>query len=707
MSRLTDLLSRLRDKDASFAADLEREISALTERRAFGLNFERHVPEAVELPGRKVRKGDKVRVLPPRGVTGSGDKTLWRVVTVAGGTATLESLDADVGLTTREAAVDDLVVVAEFRDPIYPGLVSTGKVERGGNKPFHTVINAENYHALQTLLFTHRGKVDCIYIDPPYNTGAKDWKYNNDYVEGEDLYRHSKWLAMMERRLLLAKELLNPDEAVLIVSIDEKEYLRLGMLLEQTFAGGRIQMVSSIIKPEGTNRVGEFSRTNEFVYFVMFGQARIRPNADDMSGRREVVSERPIEWRNLRRRENSSVRSARPNQFYAVFVEADSGHLHSVGDPLAPEVVRTTVEAPTGCYGVFPLKPDGTEMLWGLTPPALRELSSKGFARVANASRGFDGVTIQYLASGTVAAIEAGEVTITGRDEQGAVKGFFVSGSTMPKTTWSKDSHNAQTGGTLMLGALLPGRRFPFPKSLYAVEDAIRFVVGHKADAVVVDFFAGSGTTAHAVMRLNKQDGGRRRSIVITNNEVAPEEHRILEQAGFRPGDAGWERWGICEYITKPRLAAAVTGVTHEGVPIHGDYRFTDVFPMSHGFEENIEFFTLTYEAPLRVASHREFERVAPLLWMRAGSWGRRIDDLPHGWGVADAYGVLVDLDRTEEFLTAVISAGDDLAVAFIVTDEDRLFESIARSLPDHVEPVRLYESYLRNFEIESGRGML
>jgi adenine-specific DNA-methyltransferase len=102
--------------------------------------------------------------------------------------------------------VDNLVVVAEFRDPIYPGLVSTGRVERGGDKPFHTVINAENFHALETLLFTHRGAVDCIYIDPPYNTGAKDWKYNNDYVEGDDLYRHSKWLAFIERRLLLARE---------------------------------------------------------------------------------------------------------------------------------------------------------------------------------------------------------------------------------------------------------------------------------------------------------------------------------------------------------------------------------------------------------------------------------------------------------------------------------------------------------------------
>ena len=104
----------------------------------------------------------------------------------------------------------------------------------------------------KALTWTHRGKVDAIYIDPPYNSGAKDWKYNNDYVEGDDLYRHSKWLAMMERRLLIARELLNPANSVLIVTIDEKEYLRLGLLLEQVFPEAQMQMVSSVINPKGT-----------------------------------------------------------------------------------------------------------------------------------------------------------------------------------------------------------------------------------------------------------------------------------------------------------------------------------------------------------------------------------------------------------------------------------------------------------------------
>jgi adenine-specific DNA-methyltransferase len=244
VSRISDLLRQLRAKEPELAQDLEREVAALADRRAFGLNFERHVPEAVELPGRKVRKGDKVRMLPPRGMAAqASDAKLWRVIgfepdgqTKLAHLVALDAAAVEEAGTVREAtaAVEDLVVVAEFRDPIYPGLISTGKVERGGDKPFHAVINAENYHALQTLLFTHRGQVDAIYIDPPYNSGSTDWKYNNHYVEGDDLYSHSKWLAFIERRLLLARELLKPENSVLIVTIDYNELHRLGLLALRT-----------------------------------------------------------------------------------------------------------------------------------------------------------------------------------------------------------------------------------------------------------------------------------------------------------------------------------------------------------------------------------------------------------------------------------------------------------------------------------------
>ena len=710
MSRLNDLIRQVSTKDPPLAADLQREVAVLADRRSFGLNFERHVPEAVELPGRRVRRGDKVRILPPRGqVPTKSDEKLWRVAEIKrdGDSASAELVALADDTETATAAVEDLVVVAEFRDPIYPGLVSTGKVERDGDKPYHTVINAENFHALQLLMFTHRGKVDCIYIDPPYNTGARDWKYNNDYVEADDHYRHSKWLAFMERRLLLAKELLNQADSVLIVTIDEKEYLRLGLLLEQTFPEARTQMVSSIINPKGATRSAAFKRTDEYVYFVMFGNAgpRALPLGDEWKVVQDPRAQR-LRWAELLRSGTNARRVDRPGLFYPVFVRnaEDGAVFDSIGDSVEGD--PTDVTPPAGCVAVWPIRADGSEGRWQVSGSALTTLIDKGYAKLGAPGRDRR-PNITYLARGEQRKVEQGLFPVLGRNADGSI---VVDSSSytpvfVPGTQWRITFHEAGgPGGSGLLRALMPDRSFPFPKSLYAVEDALRFFVADKPDAVVVDFLAGSGTTAHAVMRLNRQDGGRRQCISVTNNEVSAEEQTRLRRQGLRPGDDAWEDLGICDYITKPRITSAVTGTKPGGEPAQGDYRFGDVFPMAEGFEENAEFFTLTYEAPLRVANNREFERVAPLLWMRAGSRGHRIDDITKGWDVAETYGVIADFDHTDEFLNALADQ-PDATHAFVVTDDDWLFESLCRDLPEHVEPVRLYEAYLRNFEIEAGRG--
>ena len=717
MSRLTDLIARAKARDSALGDELEREFKALASRRVFGLNFERHRPESVELPGRPVRRGDKVRVLPTRGTTQRGDQRLWRVTRIEGDgearMAQITLIDAETP-ETAEVAVADLVVIAEFRDFIYPGLVSTGRVSRGGDKPFHTVINGENFHVLEALTYTHRGKIDAIYIDPPYNTGARDWKYNNDYVEAEDLYRHSKWLAMIERRLKVAKELLNLLASCLIVSIDEKEFLRLGLLLEQVFPEAEVVMITSVISAKGAVRPGRFSRVEEHIFFVFLGDAKVKwwtsnmlPSGGDEDKKDANKEFAPIEWLLLRRREPTSVRSARPNQFYPIFVRKTDGRIDSIGDPIPPEIDRTTVPLPPGTVALWPIKPDGTEMLWGLTPDVLRRNLAEGYVRVNNWKPNKGTGSVQYLQTGVIKRIKSGEIKVTGRAPDGSVQGHVAEGAslgTSPKRVWNMKSHNAETGGTNMLSSLMPGRRFPFPKSLYAVEDALRFIVSDNQTSTVLDFFSGSGTTAHAVMRLNRQDGGRRQCISVTNNEVAADEHAALRQAGLRPGDPDWEKWGICDYITKPRIAAAITGKTPDGKDIEGDYKFTDEFPMAEGFEENAEFFTLTYESHVAVGANFAFQRIAPLLWMRAGSEGRRIDDLPaDGWAVADTYGLLVDLDRAGAFCDAVAAQGG-LRVAYVVTDDDRRFQAVARALPDAVEPVRLYESYLSNFRFSMGR---
>lgn len=705
MSRLTDLIAQAKSKDPQLGADLDREFKVLSSRLPFGLNFERHRPEAVELPLRPIRKGDKVRVLPERGSTKKGDQRLWQVKTIykAKKVADLELLGAEAEM--QSVTLDELVVVAEFRDTIYPGLVSAGKAQRGGDKPCHTVINGENYHVLKALTYTHRGKVDAIYIDPPYNTGAKDWKYNNDYVEGDDLYRHSKWLAMMERRLLVAKELLNPTDSVLIVTIDEKEYLRLGLLLEQVFPQGRITMVTSSINSAGSARTGTFGRSAEYLYVVQFGSSS--PAALELTGEWNPVqtdNKTKLRWHGLRRRGADGLRAKNPKLFYPIYIRnTDAGPVFdSVGEPYFGDDWRDQ-PVPAGAIAIWPIRQNSDEGRWSSSPPHLRELIAEGHARLGR-WQGAD-TAIEYLSDGERAKVRSGVFPVISRKADGSV----ITDSSeyvprfVPTDIWRLTSHDASNSGSRLLAKLLPNRQFPFPKSLYAVEDALRFFVIRKRGAVILDFFAGSGTTAHAVMRLNRQDGGQRQCISVTNNEVAADEQKVLRERKLRPGDAEWEQWGICDYITKPRIEAAITGKTPDGQPIKGDYKYNDEYSMADGFEENAEFFTLTYETPVSVSHNLAFSRIAPLLWLRAGARGDRIDKRPaDGWAVADAYGLLTDADAATPFIKAIKKA-EELRIAFIVTDDDRRFQAIAKRLPDGVEPVRLYESYLTNFSFANG----
>ena len=703
MSRLTELIRATKQLDPQLGADLEAELQPLQRRLPFGLNFERHAPEAVELPGHRVRVGSKVRVLPQRGDLARGDQRLWLVTSIAGGSADLSLLDRS-DEDPVSVPTSDLVLVSEFRDQVFPGLRPdpNGTVERGGDKPFHTVINGENFHALKLLTFTHAHSVDAIYIDPPYNTGARDWKYNNDYIEGDDLYRHSKWLAFMERRLRVAKELLKPDDSVLIVTIDEKEYLRLGLLLEQTFPEARIQMVSIAISPPGAKRDAAFRRSDEYAFFVSFGQAAPSPLvlSPEWDGAKKTTT-MTLRWVSMIRSGTGALRRDRPGMFYPVLLDATKGSLAGVGEAIPLTAQRGDYEAPEGMIAVWPIREDGSEGRWQVGPDTARALHVDGFLRIGR----FNGAStaISYLKAGEQAKVRAGVFGEATRSAAGhvEVQAAATATSRVPTTQWSLASHSAADFGTRMLRNLLPERKFPFPKSLYAVEDALRFYLSDKPHATVVDFFAGSGTTAHAVMRLNRQHGGARTSILVTNNEVSADEQQDLRLRGLRPADPEWEERGIFEAITKPRVEAAITGLTPSGEPVIGNYTHNDVFPMSEGFEENAAFFTLTYESPWRVSTDRAFAAIAPMLWLRAGACGRRIDQAVGNWELADTYGIIKDLDRAAEFVNAVSSASG-IRIAYIVTDDEGRYQQIAAELPG-VETVRLYEDYLRNCQSNVG----
>lgn len=700
--------------DRQLAAD----IRAFAAQRQFGLVFEHNRPERLRLYGKPVMPGDVVQVFPQRGKKeGAASQLLWRVESIGGKVAKLAPYRSTSYDENEEdpcaAAVEDIVVVAEYDQPIYAGLKETGRVERGGSKPYQVVINGENYHALETLAFAYAGKVDCIYIDPPYNTGARDWKYNNDYVDASDAYRHSKWLAFMERRLKLAKQLLNPNDSVLIVTIDEKEHARLELLLEATFSNAAaIQTVSITINKNGVARGNQFKRADEYAIFCFFGDAAPcqvdrklysvefgklgGKVADDESSSR---SQRKVRWEWLLRGGSNSARSDRPNLFYPIYINENSKTIEAIGESIPREMDYRTVPGVDGLRAIWPIRPDGREATWHMSQPTLRQKLDKGFARVSTYDEKNDRYTLLYLANIQEDRLAKGELRIVGRRNDGsAILEAVGEATATPTTVWSGAQFSAGEYGSRYIKRFIGERHFTFPKSLYATELSLASVIANKPNALVVDFFSGSGTTAHAVMRLNHQDGGRRRSISVTNNEVSEDESKKLIKQGLRQGDPEWEALGICQYVTKPRVTAAITGKTPEGDPIKGDYKFTDEFPMADGFEENAIFFDLTYEDPDAVELGVAFEEIAPLLWLRAGSRGRIIEHEQPGFAVADAYAVLFDFSAVQDFVAAVKGC-PGIACAYVITDDTARFAGVKAQLPG-LDVVRLYENYLQSFKI-------
>jgi adenine-specific DNA-methyltransferase len=706
-STFDTLIGRVADEQ--LRTELRAAAAELRKITDFGLVFEAHLPETVRLPHHPIRRGVKVAY------RNGTDKSIFEVVSIQEAVATIRRVydHSGAAIPAREVTevpdestvLDSLVAVADFGDPIYPGLRRLGSIDRGGARPAHVVINGENHHALEALKFTHAGKVDCIYIDPPYNSGARDWKYSNDYVDSEDAYRHSKWLAFMDRRLKLAKQLLNPDDSVLICTVDEKEYLRLGLLLEQVFPMSKIQMVTTVIKPSGSTRGTEFSRVEEFIFFVPIGGATPVETASDMLRPDDAGLAEAITWHGLRRRGSTDwKRENRPGLFYPIFLDESGGAFHSVGEPLPLGQDRHKVSSPKGTFAAWPLSPQGEEGRWQIAPDRFVEQFANGTLVIASSDRLRGTCSVTYLKSGTLDKLRTGELKSVGREADGRIVVEPARGLTRrAKTVWNRESHDASAYGTALLTKFIGDRKFPFPKSLYAVEDTLRFFVKSKPNAVVLDFFGGSGTTAHAVARLNRQDGGCRQSITVTNNAVSPKEDRTLRSAGFEPGDPEYEALGIFEHVARPRITAAITGVSADEVPIVGDYKFNDDFPMSDGLEENVEFFELTYLDEARVEVDLAFAGIAPLLWLRAGARGpiiEKCDDDAEGgkpFALTEQYGVLFNTDRWRSFVKAL---PETATTVYIVTDSITEFSHIAGELSGHLDVVRLYERYLTTFAV-------
>ncbi|MCO4089529.1 MAG: site-specific DNA-methyltransferase [Limnohabitans sp.] len=583
MSAIHDLIAQI--SDSRLRERLVAEWANAAREKKFGLVFEDHLPELLPLHGAKPRKGDLVCLR--QGAL----KDVWQIKSIHAGLATCikPSNETHPSEPTRAAAepaqlpVDELLVVREFGEPIFPALVPVDSVANGpADAPWHTLIEADNYHALQLLDYLYAGQVDCIYIDPPYNTGARDWKYNNDYVDGNDGWRHSKWLAFMEKRLKLAKRLLKPDTGVLIVTIDEHEVHHLGMLLEREFPEAYRQMATIVITARGVAKQG-LARVEEYAHYVYLGRASAVPTPADFLNS-DTSTKKKTPWASLLRRGTNAAPFNRPGLVYPIFLNPETGEILGVGETVEEKITRgdfTRQQAnafnPSRTKAeAWPIRSDGSLGTWQVKPSKLLELKRKGFVKIGRFDEDRISWSVNYLKRGPISEIERGELLVTGYEWEGGPAVLeYADQSDAPKrakTVWHRTLHDAGTYGSGLIRQVLGNRAFEFPKSLYAVKDTLSTILGNNQKALVLDFFAGSGTTLNAVNLLNATDGGQRRCILVTNNEVSAEEAAALGARGLQTGDAEWEAQGICRSVTWPRSKYTILGHRDDGSLLTGEY---------------------------------------------------------------------------------------------------------------------------------------
>ena len=696
MAAINDLISQIQDE--TLRNRIQEEVSKMAKQKKFGLVFEEDMPESTPLYDMPIKSGCNVMRRDSK-----DDKSIYVVLKVEGDTAACVKPEQKDEAVTFE--LKDIVRVAEFGEPVYPYLKPLDSVCNAPDSDlWHTLIEADNYHALQLLEYLYAGKVDCIYIDPPYNTGAKDWKYNNDYVDGNDAYRHSKWLSFMERRLKLAKKLLNPADSVLIVTIDEKEYLHLGCLLEEMFPEAKMQMVSITINPSGAKRDNLFSRSDEYAYVILLGNACVvHPEGDG--------DEREVRWWYLRRTDYSSRRGTVKGgvaQFYPIYVDEKTMRIVCTGTPLTPEQSRFDVPSIDGAIPVFPIREDGVEMNWGLTSDTLMKLNEQGVVRVSKGNENQPYV-FRYLSANYVQKIKSGRWAIQGIREDNTKIIVETGGKiTRATTVWQNKLYDAGQYGTSLLKDFIGSGRFTFPKSLYAVHDTIRFFVANKPNALIVDFFAGSGTTMHAVNLLNAEDGGHRRCIMVTNNEVSADEAKMLKDKGYQPGDAEWEKLGIAHYVTWPRTVCSIKGQDVNGNPLKGDYLGSEPpMHMADGFKANAAFFKLGFLDPTAVSLGMRISEMLPTLWLKTGAKGKcpelsgeQVPDmliLPE-----NQFAVLINENTFADFAEK-LAEHPEIQTVFLATDYEVNYQSMVKNL-NVTEVYQLYRDYLDHFRVNRGR---
>ena len=343
------------------------------------------------------------------------------------------------------------------------------RIENLEEKITGILINSDNFHALRLLQKKYGHKIKACYIDPPYNTGGSEFIYKNNF-------QHSSWLTMLSNRLDFVENLLTED-GVLTIAIDDFELTHLGELLKQKFGEEAILGLLTIeIKPSGRTNDRFFSTSHEYAYFIA-------PNPDEISINYFELSEEQKQkykfsdgsknytWRDFLRTGGYSLPEERPNSFYPIYYNEHTNEI--------------TVEPKQGWIEVYPIDSKGKKRVWRKTKPSLMEHVKKNEIRIVKNQNN------EY------------KVQIKDIEKEGI----------RPKSFWYGSRYDASSYGTKLLKDIFPESPFSFPKSIHTVKDCIKIV--DKPDCFILDFFAGSGSTGHAVLQLNKEDGGTRKFILV------------------------------------------------------------------------------------------------------------------------------------------------------------------------------------------------
>lgn len=462
---------------------------------------------------------------------------------------------------------------------------------------YNFLLEGDNLHSLHLLEKTHRGKVDVIYIDPPYNTGGKDFVYNDTCIDRTDGYRHSKWLSFMYERLVIAKKLMS-DIGLIFISIDDNEVAQLKLLCNEIF--GEENFRGQIARGTGTpTGQGNAILSNEIDYILVYAKTQQAffngLPFDDESSKIYNLEDEYGKYLNrpLRKTGGEDRREDRPSMFYPI-------------------------KAPDGT-DIYPIAPSGYESRWRCQKSTYEQLCKEH--------------RIEWK-----------------RDESGwkIYQKFYLEGRTkQPGNLWSNVEGNKKA--TITIKNIMGTSGFSFPKPVEVIVRILQ-IAGNK-DSVVLDFFAGSGTTAQAVLELNKEDGGQRKFILCTNNEN-----------------------NICEEITYQRIKTVITGKRQdgseysEGIPANLKYYHTDFVPKS---EEYIADSLLNHVTEMIQLEH-----------------GVRIDD--------DSYIMIVSDDEADELEKKWNEYTDIKAIYF---SQDVLLTASQEALFGRVDTYIIPDYYF-NFEL-------